>query len=82
MFLSNLKKFMANEDLAHLLLYTENIPIVMALPGDEFWTIGLPISAEMEDKSKWNGQNEMGDVLRMVRKEIEIFMMNRMNSSS
>lgn len=71
-------KFPQNRELAHMLLSTGNIPIVYAVPGHEYWSIGVSIDDldSLKDKTKWKGQNGMGQVLGAIRKELEFFMMD------
>jgi len=77
MFHSIRNKFLQNDELAHMLLSTGNIPIVKAVTGDRHWSIGVSINdEELKDQSKWTGLNAMGDILLIVRRELEFSMMN------
>ena len=56
---------------AEALRATGNAPLVFADPDDKILGVGLPANnVEIEDLSKWQGENYYGKALMTVRKEI------------
>jgi ribA/ribD-fused uncharacterized protein len=64
----NFLKFKQNEDLLSFLLSTNNIILVEASPYDDIWGIGMTSNDEnVENPTKWKGQNLLGYALMEVR---------------
>lgn len=63
-------KFNQNEKLKSILLNTGNSILAEASPYDRIWGIGTNIPEEVQDKSKWKGQNLLGKILMKVRTEL------------
>jgi ribA/ribD-fused uncharacterized protein len=67
------EKFVQHDDLAEVLLATEDLEIVEASPYDTIWGIGLAAEdPRATDKSQWKGQNLLGKVTMDVRAELKI----------
>ena len=63
-----LAKFGQNKDLGDILLGTEGTALVEASPSDKIWGVGLGVDdPRILDRSKWRGQNLMGDVAELAR---------------
>ena len=64
-------KFSQNKLLSDQLLNTGNRIIVEASPYDKIWGIGLSeTDPDALDKTKWKGQNLLGEVLMRVRSNL------------
>lgn len=68
----NLAKFGQNPDLKQVLLETEGTTLVEASPYDKIWGIGLAEDdPKAQDRSQWQGENWLGEVLTQVREELK-----------
>ena len=68
---ANRLKYSQNPELKQLLVNTGNKEIVEASPYDKIWGIGLnPYDPNVEDKTKWKGENKLGKCLMVVRDEL------------
>ena len=68
----NLAKFSQNADLKEEMLSTGNRIFVEASPLDNIWGIGLDENVEgIENPSYWLGLNLLGQVLTLVKQEIQ-----------
>lgn len=66
----NIAKFEQHLDLQKILCRNDNF--VEASPYDVIWGIGLGLGdPDINDESKWRGQNLLGKALMQVKKEIE-----------
>lgn len=64
----NIAKFSQNPDLYEFMVSTGDLEIVEASPYDKIWGIGLGENdPKALDKSQWQGQNLLGEVLMEVR---------------
>ena len=64
----NLAKFTQNPNLKVELLKTGDREIVEASPYDKIWGIGMGVDhRNIEDKSKWQGKNWLGEAIMQVR---------------
>jgi len=71
-FRGNIAKFTQNEDLKKALLATKGTTLVEASPYDRIWGIGLKEDDPLaQDSTTWKGTNWLGQILTIVRKEIE-----------
>lgn len=71
-FMGNYAKFTQNDDLKQFMLNTKDTELVEASPYDKIWGIGLPEGhPDINDKTKWQGKNWLGQVLTQVRLKIE-----------
>lgn len=67
----NYAKFTQNEHLLKKILMTEGTTLVEASPYDRIWGIGLVEShPDAKHRSKWRGENRLGEILTNVRKDI------------
>jgi len=68
------QKFLQNVELANVLLSTRPLPILWASPWDYYWSTAVPIydPENLRDRSKWKGGNKLGEVLILVRHELEL----------
>lgn len=68
----NLAKFTQNPLLRQALMATEDKEIVEASPYDTIWGIGMGVEhPDIEDKSKWQGTNWLGEAIMRVRKTLK-----------
>ena len=68
---ANRLKYSQNPELKQRLVNTGNKEIVEASPYDKIWGIGLnPYDPNVEDKTKWKGENKLGKCLMIVRDEL------------
>lgn len=68
MYWNLLWKFTQNGHLAHKLLDTFPLILAEATTNDTIWGIGLNVNdPKVQDKSKWKGQNLLGEALMQVR---------------
>jgi hypothetical protein len=68
----NLAKFTQNYNFKSTLLATEDKEIVEASPYDKIWGIGMGIEhRNIEDKSKWEGLNWLGEAIMRVRETLK-----------
>ena len=64
----NRAKFTTHRDLLQMLFDTEGTSLAEASPVDTIWGIGLAADAEdAKDRSKWLGQNLLGETLQKLR---------------
>ncbi|NVE94531.1 NADAR family protein [Altererythrobacter lutimaris] len=64
-------KFTTHRDLLQMLLDTEGTSLAEASPVDTIWGIGLAADAkDASDRSKWLGQNLLGEILQNLRDEL------------
>lgn len=67
-----LDKFSSNEVIKAQLIDTMDKILVEASPYDKIWGIGLADNhKDVENHSKWRGQNLLGKVLMEVREELK-----------
>lgn len=65
-----LAKFSQNEEIKKILLSTGDSILAECAPRDLKWGIGYSAcSPNVQDPSKWRGQNRLGQVLMQVREE-------------
>jgi ribA/ribD-fused uncharacterized protein len=65
-------KFQQNKGLLHALQETKGCTLVEASPTDQIWGIGFGADApEARDRSRWQGTNWLGEVLTVVRDDLE-----------
>lgn len=70
------QKFKQNPNLLTEIIFTGKREFVEASPVDKIWGIGMSIDdPDIEEKSKWRGQNKLGRVLTAVR-EILVYDIN------
>ena len=70
-YMGNFAKFTQNEDLKKILLATAGTTLVEASPKDRIWGIGLrKEDPRAQDRSTWQGENWLGEVLTTVRDDI------------
>lgn len=63
-----IEKFNQNQELKDMLLATNDLHIVEASPVDFIWGIGMAENhPDIMDKSKWKGQNLLGEALMKTR---------------
>lgn len=68
----NKLKYEQNEKLMDQLLQTDDTEIVEASPYDKIWGIGMDENhPNVEDKTKWEGTNWLGEVLTSLREDIK-----------
>jgi ribA/ribD-fused uncharacterized protein len=68
----NYAKFTQNPELLEELISYGDREIVEASPYDKIWGIGLhETSPDIEDKSKWQGTNWLGEAIMRVRNELK-----------
>ena len=68
---ANYLKFMQNESICLYLLSTGNQVLVEASPSDTLWGIGMDSNdPDVNDPSKWKGENLLGFALMDVRERI------------
>jgi ribA/ribD-fused uncharacterized protein len=68
----NLAKFTQNPILKQGLMATEDKEIVEASPYDTIWGIGMDVGhPDIEDKSKWQGTNWLGEAIMRVRETLK-----------
>jgi len=66
--IGNYLKFTQNKKLGQLLKKTGNAILVEGCPMDKLWGVGLRFdSPNITDKSKWKGENYLGNCLMFVR---------------
>ncbi|MCL4134722.1 UNVERIFIED_CONTAM: hypothetical protein GTU68_023988 [Idotea baltica] len=66
-----LHKFKQNKDILVKLLSTKGSKLYEASPYDKIWGIGLVESnARLMDKSRWPGENLLGELLMKVRSKL------------
>lgn len=66
-----LAKFEQNKECKEYLLNTGQKTLVEATPWDSIWGIGMDIDdPDIEDPTKWKGDNLLGKCLMRVRKEL------------
>ena len=66
-----LAKFSQNEGIKEILLSTGDNILAECAPRDLKWGIGYSTgSPNVQDPSKWRGQNRLGQVLMQVREEL------------
>jgi ribA/ribD-fused uncharacterized protein len=71
-FRGNMAKFTQNKNLKDILLTTTGTTLVEASPYDKIWGIGLSENDPLaQDRATWKGTNWLGQILTLVRKEIE-----------
>jgi hypothetical protein len=64
------EKYMQNEPLYLLLMSTGDTTLVEASPYDKIWGIGMSEDhPDVNDESKWQGENRLGVVLTELRDE-------------
>ena len=64
----NMLKYTQNPDIMLELVDTEDREIVEASPEDSIWGIGMDVNhPDILDKTKWQGQNLLGEALMKVR---------------
>ena len=69
----NYFKFTQNKELLEILLSTNDTLLVEVSPFDKIWGIGLDINNEnIYDKSKWLGQNLLGQILTKLRNNLKL----------
>jgi ribA/ribD-fused uncharacterized protein len=69
---ANLAKFNSSLRLKNILLGTGDKEIVEASPYDKIWGIGLGLDSQfLEDKSKWQGANWLGECIMKVRETLK-----------
>lgn len=69
---ANFLKFSQNEPLKTFLLSTKDRVIVEASPVDAIWGIGMAMDhRDVNDPSKWKGENLLGFALMEVRDELK-----------
>lgn len=67
----NIAKFSQNEELLSFMKNTKDLILVEASSYDKIWGIGLSENdPDIEDESKWQGTNWLGECLMKVRKEL------------
>jgi ribA/ribD-fused uncharacterized protein len=65
-------KFEQNQDLKNLLLSTQNKMLAECNQFDKVWGTGLKLnSAEALDRTKWQGENALGNILITVRDDLK-----------
>jgi hypothetical protein len=65
------KRFRQNPHLLRELMKTSGTTLVEASPYDRFWGIGLRADdPDANDRTKWRGQNVLGQMLTEVREEL------------
>ena len=65
-------KFSQNMDLLDIMLKDKELKLVEASPLDKIWGIGLHYDdVDVEDESKWQGQNLLGKCLMQARTYIK-----------
>jgi ribA/ribD-fused uncharacterized protein len=70
MYNANFFKYDENKALREILLATGDKILVEASPYDKIWGIGMAEDhPDIEDMSKWKGQNLLGQALMKVRKQ-------------
>ena len=68
---ANYAKFTQNPKLLEELMSYGNREIVEASPYDKIWGIGLhETSPDIEDKSKWQGTNWLGEAIMRTKEQI------------
>lgn len=69
---ANWAKFVQNDDLLNYLLDTvSGMYIVEASPEDKIWGIGMGANhPDINDPTKWQGTNWLGEVIMKVRQDI------------
>lgn len=68
----NLAKFTQNPRLKVELMKTDDKEIVEASPYDKIWGIGMGVEhRNIEDKSKWQGTNWLGEAIMRVRETLK-----------
>lgn len=69
---ANKAKFLQNEHARTILLNTKGTTLVEASPFDDIWGVGISKNdSRIFDRSKWLGQNLLGEILTQIRIEFE-----------